>query len=125
MTWGVRRKAGKASTLGQALDHFRPQDEREWLPWIASRFGAKQGTLFCTQLATLLKIGLQKVTAEAAVADHALRAVLGMLSSHMDLPVCKVEISDLKGHQFLTTERSIVGEKEHDLVAELFAFENA
>ncbi len=125
MTRGVGRKAGNACAFGQALDDFGPQDEGERGAGIASRFGAKQDAQFCTELAALLKIGFKKVTGNIAVAHHSLGAVFGMLSSYTDLPVRKIEITDRKTHQFLTAKRSIVGEKEHDLVAEPFAFENA
>src|SRR5260370_1463754 len=123
MTRSVSGKAGKAGALGQARDHFRPQDEGEWGTGIASRFRAKQGPLFCTELAALLKIGFKKAAGDAAVAYHSLRTVLCMLSSHMDLSVCKVKISELKPHQFLPTKRSIIGEKEHDLITGLLALE--
>ena len=83
MTRSVSGKAGKAGALGQARDHFRPQDEGEWGTGIASRFRAKQGPLFCTELAALLKIGFKKAAGDAAVAYHSLRTVLARNLDHL------------------------------------------
>src|SRR6266702_79841 len=122
---GVGRKAWPASALRESLPDFGPHDQRKRAGKVASRLGEKQRTALGTQRASLMEIGCKKLAGHVAVAHHPFRSILRMLSPNADLTIRKVEISHLKPHQFLAAQRSIVGEQQHDLVAQLFSLEHA
>src|SRR6266516_3218639 len=123
MPRSVGRKARKARSASNLLDNLRPHDQGKGTRSIAMRFRHKEGTSFERKCAPVPQVSFEKPTRDGSISHDSLAPILGVLSSHANLPVGEVKITDLKSHEFLAAQRSIVGSEHHDLVSKRLLLE--
>src|SRR6266567_2094242 len=85
---------------------------------IAARFRKEQRPTCEGEIAPPLQVGFQQAARDLPIANHTLRAVLGVLGTNTDLAIGEVNIADLHGHQFFTAQGALIGQEQHDLVAQ-------